>query len=193
LDIQIQPGDEIQGVKINSSNSPIYFNKIYNDIVRILWYASDGIPLNLQPDETLLWVDIRRSNSNTPSSELKLIGYNEINNGWVQPYQNFRLQAPRLNARKNGNTDQITLYPNPVNEGVLNIDFSATQNHSGTIQITDILGKVIYSTNVDMANTPDKVLRIQTNSWNKGQYHFLLHGKTHDDKPFQMKKAFTIH
>jgi hypothetical protein len=192
IDFQTQHGDEIQSVKVNHSGSPVYFNKISNNIYRVLWYASEGRFINLQQNEPLLWLEMKKSVSNSSLSELKVTGYNEINNGWIQPYLNFRLHAPKLKVRSNENTYEVALYPNPVNEGILYVDLNGIDNHTGTIQITDILGKEVYRINIADINPVDQELRIQTNSWNKGQYHLLLNSFTRDDKPFQISKSFTI-
>ena len=192
IDIQIQPGDEIVGANILNSNNPVYFNKISNETVRVLWYSGDGIPLNLQAGETLLWINLRKSNTALPSSDLKLIGYNEINNGWVQPYHSFRLQAPRLIVNKNSDSEVFKLFPNPVNEDILHVELLDAANSTGTIKVTDMLGRVIYSQTIEKTTGSTSIHKILTNSWGKGQYHFLYLGKSNDGKPYQISKPFTV-
>jgi hypothetical protein len=192
IDIQIQPGDEIVGANIHNSNNPVYFNKISNETVRVLWYSGDGIPLNLQAGETLLWINLRKSNTTLPSLDLKLIGYNEINNGWVQPYHSFRLQAPRLIVNKNGDSEVFKLFPNPVNEDILHVELLDAANSTGTIKVTDMLGRVIYSQTIEKTTGSTSIHKILTNSWGKGQYHFLYLGKSNDGKPYQISKPFTV-
>lgn len=192
MDLQIHPGLEIVGMNINKSNSPVYFNKISNETLRVLWYSNDGTPLNLQLGDALLWINVRNSTSAISSSELRLIGFNEINNGWVQPYHSFRLQAPRLIIDKNGKSELLRLFPNPVNDEILHVELLDAANSTGMIQITDLLGKTIFHQTIERANTTDQVVKIMTNSWDKGQYHVLYQSKSSDGKLYQVSKPFTV-
>jgi phosphoribosylformylglycinamidine (FGAM) synthase PurS component len=142
--------------------------------------------------ETLLWIKVRNTSTALTSSELKLVGYNEINNGWVQSYHNFRIEAPRLLVNKKVSSELFKLFPNPVIEDVLHIELLDAANSIATIQITDILGKVIFNQTIERTNTPNQIVKIPTNAWVNGQYNLLYQSKGSDGKLYQISKPFTV-
>jgi len=102
------------------------------------------------------------------------------------------LQAPRLIIDKKGNSELLRLFPNPVNDEILHVELLDAANSTGMIQITDLLGKTIFHQTIERANTTDQVVKIMTNSWDKGQYHLLYQSKSSDGKLYQVSKPFTV-
>jgi hypothetical protein len=79
-----------------------------------------------------------------------------------------------------------------VNEDILHVELLDAANSTGTIKVTDMLGRVIYSQTIEKTTGSTSIHKILTNSWGKGQYHFLYLGKSNDGKPYQISKPFSV-
>lgn len=63
----------------------------------------------------------------------------------------------------------VNVYPNPTN-GVLNFNFGSITNQTAEIKITDMLGKVIESTQFSINHQSSQVFQLSLNTYNNGIY-----------------------
>jgi hypothetical protein len=71
--------------------------------------------------------------------------------------------------------DVMNVYPNPANDHVY-IDVNLQQSEDGTIEIKDMLGKIVYNYNFDSGSTAS--LDVDLSSFSKGMYFVTMKTKT---------------
>ena len=66
--------------------------------------------------------------------------------------------------------NQCKIFPNPSN-GLVNVDFNQPLNKSVTIQVSDILGNIVYT---KVANSASKDIQVDLSDKAKGMYIMRL-------------------
>jgi PKD repeat protein len=77
----------------------------------------------------------------------------------------FSVNVAEVSTRINN----ISLYPNPAN-GLVNVNFTLSQNEKVTVDITDISGRVVKTIDAAMYNSGVNNVIIDTESFNQGMY-----------------------
>ncbi len=75
------------------------------------------------------------------------------------------------------NVKDINLYPNPVH-GALNVFYSVDSKEDYDITITDMLGKVVWTQQVNKDGQTEQSIQLQVDSWPSGVYNVVIGGQT---------------
>jgi fimbrial isopeptide formation D2 family protein len=86
-----------------------------------------------------------------------------------------------LNVNETISEIENTIYPNPVSD-MVNISFN--ENVNGLLQVRDITGRIVYSTNANNTN----FLSLNVASWNTGMYEISIAGTPMVNKRFIVAK-----
>lgn len=70
-------------------------------------------------------------------------------------------------------SDDLLVFPNPVQNGNINLSFYLTSDDRGTLQLIDMSGKVLFNQTIKLANGENK-LNYSLPSYYKGTYIFRL-------------------
>jgi len=116
-----------------------------------------------------IWIDdLRVDNDTAPIIELS-------SQECVQENLQFTLndlgfnQIKKVTGIKNSEKYlDIILYPNPAND-YISINFNDNSIKNVTLEVVDVLGRIIYVENIDA-----KEIKINTLMWSSGVYHFLF-------------------
>ena len=90
--------------------------------------------------------------------------------GTVGATMHYKIGSPVTGISSQQLAEQISVYPNPVVEGTLNIDLSRLQTPA-TITIQDIQGKIVYK-NEEKQNG---IVQVNTETFMNGMYFINLH------------------
>lgn len=124
--------------------------------------------------------------SNGPTSQnqygMKVPGNYTINiedsNGCKKSYTTYLAKDTGPGCWKTGiagtsmHNAAMKVYPNPAHNSV-NVNYNATTNNNSQLKITDVLGRVVYTKNIN-TTTGDNTVTIPTEGWVKGIYYIQL-------------------
>ncbi|MFD2542206.1 M28 family peptidase [Lacinutrix gracilariae] len=164
----------------NNSDSSIITNILANCIelysnlnTQISYaYASDYVPFENNGEIiTGLYETNETTHAHTPTDVLTNMDpayLTEVTKGSLGALLEFAISTNALSINENIQ-DTVNFYPNPSNNGVLNLNFLNTTSNNRSLKIYDVLGKVIYTkTNLQVAET------IHLKDLQKGIYIVIL-------------------
>lgn len=85
----------------------------------------------------------------------------------------YKLTSNALSQNKVGDTFELTLFPNPVND-FLNVRFSVNQSDNIKIYIYDIMGKQVFSDNIGLNKYGSNIYRYSTKHLKPGIYSIKI-------------------
>jgi len=164
----------------NNSDSSIITNILANCIelysnlnTQISYaYASDYVPFENNGEIiTGLYETNETSHAHTPTDVLTNMDpayLTQVTKGSLGALLEFAISTNALSINENIQ-ETVNIYPNPSNNGVLNLNFLNTTSNNRSLKIYDVLGKVIYTkTNLQVEET------IHLKDLQKGIYIVIL-------------------
>lgn len=81
------------------------------------------------------------------------------------------VSVPKVNTKESFSVSQN--FPNPsINSTTVNVNLNKSADI--TIQVTDLIGKVVYSATRSNASTGVNTIQMNTSNWNKGMYFYTV-------------------
>jgi len=130
----------------------------------------------------------KKANTNTSFVTLNNLKPNTTYNWWVRIYCNgtttgysplaaFTTQTVRLMDEPEAPEEKILAYPNPARD-LVHVVFNSQQESSGTLRITDMTGRLIYSRSLQIIQG-DNLVEVNLSNFTKGVYMLCVE---RDDK-----------
>ena len=168
LVLNLPAGIEVLGVQIPASSTTAEFSQQGQEL-RISWFSLQ--PMSLQAGATLFELQFTGTALDV-EAELVLAAGCEIADGWAEPLQQVRLQAPILRDHRRMGL-QASNYPNPFS-GSTTLELSLPEAGEVQLRITDSRGRLVLQWPLQQFEAGNHRLQLPSESWQDGSYHCEL-------------------
>ena len=85
--------------------------------------------------------------------------------------------SPIVSVENISDFRKISVFPNPVTNGFINLSFEGLEGEEMVIEIDDVLGKIMHIRSIEIIGLYEE-LRLSTNSYAPGIYYLRMHTVT---------------
>ncbi|MBN8682080.1 MAG: zinc-dependent metalloprotease [Chitinophagales bacterium] len=129
--------------------------------------SSNTLPVSFPGNPDLpLWVRVTVVGSNNETASNEILIYSDDCGG-----NNMKLNPGNKKFK------DFAVYPNPA-KGEINIAYSNTVGGDYSIDVFDVLGKLVYKTSNTDRTSPSEISRISVDAWRAGAYFVVLKDRT---------------
>jgi hypothetical protein len=168
LVLTLPAGIEVHGVQMPASSTTAEFSQKGQEL-RISWFSLQ--PMSLQAGATLFELQFTGTALDA-TAELALAAGCEIADGWAEPLQQVRLQAPILRDHNRMGL-HASNYPNPFSSSTT-LEMSLPEAGEVQLRITDSRGRLVLQWPLQQFEAGNHRLQLPSESWQDGSYHCEL-------------------